>query len=392
MPALWPQLGMGPESAAGTEIDLLHLHIVADRLGVAVGDQHAAREHDDAVGIGEHHIHRVLGEQHRDPALDHQPLHQRDQLVALARRHPGGGLVHQEEARVVGERDGKLDPLHVAVGELLAGALGGVRHADLVEQLDRARAMAAGERRAETEDLAVVADQRHLHVLGHGHRAEGRRHLEGTADAEAPDVARMQADDAAAGQGDVAAVGRELPVDHVEAGRLAGAVWADQRQELAVAQLEADVLDGVHAAERLGQVAHGEDAHAGFLRAASRLLSAPTMPPGNTSTSSRITRPSKPRQNAVWRMMLSCSTVKTAAPTIGPVKVWMPPSSTMTMASIERDTHATSGEIVPLAKANTPPATPANAPAMAKPIQCTRLTLMPIASARSAESRPARMA
>ena len=77
---------------------------------------------------------------------------------------------------------------------------------------------------------------------------------------------------------------------------------------------------------------------------------------------------------------------------IGPVKVWMPPSSTMTMASIERDTQATSGEIVPLAKANTPPATPANAPAMAKPIQCTRLTLMPIASARSAESRPARMA
>src|SRR5262249_32129628 len=191
-------------------------------------------------------------------------------------------------------------------------------------------------------------------------------------------------DDAAAGQGDVAAIGHELPVDHVEAGRLAGAVGTDQRQELAVAQLKADVLDGVHAAECLGQVAHGEDAHADFLRAESRLPSA--------TTGSRIRGRPKRRQNAVWRMMLSCSPVKTAAPTIGPVKVWMPPSSTMTMASIERDTHATSGEIVPLAKANTPPATPANAPAMAKPIQCTRLTLMPIASARNAESRPARMA
>ena len=64
----------------------------------------------------------------------------------------------------------------------------------------------------------------------------------------------------------------------------------------------------------------------------------------------------------------------------------------MTMPSIERETHATSGEIVPLAKANSPPATPQNRPAMAKPIQCTRLTLMPIASARSGESRPARIA
>ena len=91
-------------------------------------------------------------------------------------------------------------------------------------------------------------------------------------------------------------------------------------------------------------------------------------------------------------MTLSCRKVKTAAPTIGPVRVWMPPSSTMTMASIERETPATSGEIVPLAKAKMPPAMPPNVPAMAKPIQCTRLTLMPIASARNGESRPARMA
>jgi hypothetical protein len=62
------------------------------------------------------------------------------------------------------------------------------------------------------------------------------------------------------------------------------------------------------------------------------------------------------------------------------------------MASIERDTHATSGEMVPFAKAKMPPAMPANMPAMANPIQCTRLTLIPIASARSGESRPARMA
>src|SRR5215475_9856776 len=387
-----PRLRSGREGSAGSEIDLLHLRVVANGLGIAVGDHHAASENDDAVGIGEHHVHRMLGEQDRDPAFDHKPLHQADQIIALARRHAGGWFVHQQQARVVGKRDGELDALHVAIGKLLARTLGRGRHADLVEELDGSAAMAGRECRAEAEDLPVVAHQRHLDVLGHGHRTEGHRHLKGASDAEPPNVARLKSDDAAIGKFDSAVIGRELPVDHVETGRFPRAVGADQRQEFAFADVEADVLDGVHAAEGLRQVANAEYAHAGFLHAVARLLSAPTMPPGNTSTSSRMTAPSRPRQNAVWRMTLSCRTVKTVAPTIGPVRVWMPPRSTMTMASIERDTQATSGEIVPLANAKVPPAMPAKAPAMAKPIQCTRLTLMPIASARSAESRPARMA
>ena len=102
--------------------------------------------------------------------------------------------------------------------------------------------------------------------------------------------------------------------------------------------------------------------------------------------------PSSARQNSVWRMMVSCSTANTEAPTIGPTSVCRPPSSTITMPSTERPTAMVSGEIEPLAKANSAPASPPNTPAMAKPIQCTRLTLMPIASARSGESRPARIA
>src|SRR5262249_32253710 len=237
-----------------------------------------------------------------------------------------------------------------------------------------------------------MADQRHLHVLGNGHRTESSCDLKCAADAKAPDVARLRAGDAAPGKLDVAAVRRELPVDHVEAGRFTGPIRADERQEFGFADLEADVLDGVHAAKSLRQVEDAQHAHAGFLRAAICLLSAPTIPPGKTSTSSRITAPSKPRQNAVWRMTLSCRRVNTAAPTLGPARVWMPPKSTMTMASIERETQATSGEIVPSANAKAAPAMPANAPAMVKAIQCTRLTLIPIDSARNAESRPARMA
>jgi hypothetical protein len=193
----------------------------------------------------------VFREQDGNFTLDHQPLHQRDQVVTLARRHAGGRLVHQEQARIVGERDGKLDPLHVAVGELLAGARGGVRHADLIEQLDGADVMATRERGAEPEDLLVMAHQCHLHVLRHGHRPERRGDLEGTADAAPPDIARVQAHDTAVLETDVAAIGRELAVDHIEAGRLPGAVGADQRQEFAFTDVEAHVVDRVHAAERL---------------------------------------------------------------------------------------------------------------------------------------------
>src|SRR5262249_55541266 len=123
---------------------------------------------------------------------------------------------------------------------------------------------------------------------------------------EPPNVAGLEADDAVVGESHLAAVGQKLAVDDVEAGRLAGAVGADQRQELALADVEADIGDRAHAAERLAEVAHGEDAHGCALPAARHLASAPTIPPGKTSTSSRITRPNRPRQNWVWRSSASC--------------------------------------------------------------------------------------
>jgi hypothetical protein len=57
-----------------------------------------------------------------------------------------------------------------------------------------------------------------------------RGDLEGAPDAEPPDRARLAADRFLAEQRDPAAVRRVLPVEHVEAGALAGAVGADQRQ------------------------------------------------------------------------------------------------------------------------------------------------------------------
>src|SRR5256885_2383424 len=61
---------------------------------------------------------------------------------------------------------------------------------------------------------------------------------------------------------DFAGVGRKLAVDHVEAGGLAGAVRADHGEKLAAPDVEAHLVDGAHAAERLRQRTDGQLAHA----------------------------------------------------------------------------------------------------------------------------------
>ncbi len=66
-------------------------------------------------------------------------------------------------------------------------------------------------------------------------------------------------------RGDVLAVERDLAAaadkarDGVDEGRLAGAVGADQADQLAGLDVEVDVDDGVHATEGDGDAAGGED-------------------------------------------------------------------------------------------------------------------------------------
>ena len=146
-----------------------------------------------------------------------------------------------------------------------------------------------------------MREQRNLHVLAHGHRGEGRRDLEGPADAEAPDLPRLEAEDLAALQPDAAGVGGELAVEHVEAGRLARAVGADQREQLAARDAERDVAYGLHAAEGLRQMLDLQDCanwnrgHSRFPRSTSA-RNPPTIPCGNRRTIARMVTPSSARQ------------------------------------------------------------------------------------------------
>ena len=82
----------------------------------------------------EHHVHVVLGEEHADRLFARDPRRQPHQFDALARRHAGGRLVHQQQLGLVGERDRKFEPLEVAIGEFAARTFGIAAHADELEQ------------------------------------------------------------------------------------------------------------------------------------------------------------------------------------------------------------------------------------------------------------------
>ncbi len=300
------------------EIDGANLRVAPDFFRRALGDQAAAVEHQDAVGMFEHHVHVVLGEQHADGFFPRDPGGQPHQLDALARRHAGGRLIHQQKFGLIGECDGELQPLQIAIGEFAAGPLGIAAHADQFEQAAGFLARELRRRGPHIEQLPAIRHQRDLDVFAHRHGREGRGDLEGAADAEPPDLARLLAGGIAAEQIDAAGAGGGLAVQHIEAGAFAGAVGADQRQDFAGLQRERHVAHGVHAAigfaeafdrQQCGRGAHSalsirDFSSAGFGSSGRRRLrkvsSMPTMPFGNATTISTMTPPSTSFERSVW--------------------------------------------------------------------------------------------
>src|SRR6185436_5856842 len=163
----------------------------------------------------------------------------------------------------------------------------------------------------------VVLQQRHLHVLAGGHGAEGCRHLKGPADPEARHPVRRAADQAGAIEQHLSGVRRELPVQHIEEGRLARTVGPDQGDDLARGHVEPYAGERFHAAVGLGEVPYAENRH-------------------RANTRTRMAAPIPARQYSTLRAIVSCSQVKATAPQTGPVSVCTPPSSTMTNPSTER--------------------------------------------------------
>src|SRR5262249_19060921 len=92
----------------------------------------------------------------------------------------------------------------------------------------------------------------------HGQRREDAEVLEAARDPDAGELARRQAQEVATVEGHRARAGVVDARERVEQRALAGAVGADDREQLATLDLEADAGERGHGAEAQGQVVDAE--------------------------------------------------------------------------------------------------------------------------------------
>ncbi len=157
----------------------------------------------------------------------------RDLFVVQA----AGRLVEQQQLRLGDEGARELDPLQRPERQPGRRPSGHVGDPDVVQDLARATANGAAAKRTRS---GVRADE---HVVEHGHRAEQLDVLERARDPAPHDAVRRRTQKALAGEAHAAGVGLVEPGDHVEEGGLAGAVRADQPDDLPRVDVERDVVD-----------------------------------------------------------------------------------------------------------------------------------------------------
>ena len=174
-------------------------------------------------------------------------------VASRGRVEPLGRFIEKQDAGIVHQRSGDEQPLlHAArVGPDPAG--GGVHQAHALEKLRhtcRWRPVELG------EQLQVLAARLALvEVLLFEHQVYERLHL------------LALARDVVAGDARVAARRAGAPRQHADGRRLAGAVVAEQAQDLAFSHAEADLIDRTHFAVVLREVVHLDDRSADAMSA-----------------------------------------------------------------------------------------------------------------------------
>ncbi len=250
------------------------------RLGRSGGrqglDHLATAQHGDPVGDLRHLVQLVADEDDRFP-LGRQAADDREQLAGLLGREDGGRLVEDEDVGVAVEGLEDLDPLLLPDRDVLdlglrihrePEPLGDLTHA--VVGLAEVEQGAPGVRRLGGEH----------DVLGHRHHGDQHEVLMHHSHAGLDRGTRRAELHRLAGDDDLALVGVVQPVEDVHQRRLAGTVLAEQRVDLALPQVEVDVVVRDGAREALRDVAHlehgaGRSSHRGGIL---RFRSAPRGP------------------------------------------------------------------------------------------------------------------
>mmetsp|Transcript_6384 Transcript_6384/g.26028 ORF Transcript_6384/g.26028 Transcript_6384/m.26028 type:complete len:371 (+) Transcript_6384:3-1115(+) len=253
----WARGSSHPEVLA--EIDLAHIGIGDDLVGRAFGEHGALADDVGAVADAQGLADVVVRDQHADAARlqeadDALDLQHRDRVDARER------LVQQDEARLRGQGPGDLDPAAFTAGQrrrrAVAQALDGQVVQQATQQFIDAR-LAQG-----PAALVHLQLQHRADVLLDRQLAEDRGLLRQIAQAQPCAGVDGQALHLGAVDADHAGVRAHQADDHVEAGRLAGAIGAQQADDLAAVHAHMDVLDHLAHAIGLGQALGFEPAAA----------------------------------------------------------------------------------------------------------------------------------
>ena len=244
-----------------TEIGFLHRGVGLDFLRRA-GDQHAALlQHGHALDQLEQRIHVVVDDDHGAAARDR--LEQLDGLDPFARAHAGERLVEQQQTRGSRERESDLQSALLAIGEFRHGCVGAAGQIDQSERVLHllGQALDAGKRtkQVEPEFSAQLGESRDRQVLPHRQASEELVDLIALGEAELADFRDLQARDVAPLEHDLARGRRNLAGQHLEEGRFAGAVGADDAAQLPLIDAEVDVAVGGEPAIALGEAGGFQD-------------------------------------------------------------------------------------------------------------------------------------
>ena len=206
----------------------------------------AAPQHGDPVRDLGHLVQLVADEDDR-LALLGQALDDREQLLRLLRRQHRGRLVEHEDVGAAVERLQDLDALLLADGDVLDDRA----RVDGEPEPRRDLAHALLGRRVVEQDAVVHRLGREHDVLGDRHHRDQHEVLVHHADAvldrglRRAELGRLAVDQ------DLALVRPVEAVEDVHQRRLAGAVLAEQRVHLALAQVEVDAVVRDDAGEAL---------------------------------------------------------------------------------------------------------------------------------------------
>ncbi|EMY33032.1 phenol hydroxylase [Arthrobacter crystallopoietes BAB-32] len=245
------QLGRDRGVAFRAEAQLKHLAggvLVDQRGGRAFGHDPALVHDDQPVAELLGLVHVVRGEHQRDALLleSEEPV---PEDVPRLRVQAGGGLVQQQDLRLVDQRAGDGQPALHAAGERVHAGLGLVGELGELQQLVRLRPqVAVGQAEVAAVDDQVVADpDLVVEVVLLRHHAQVRPDLGAVA-------VRIQPHD-----GQLARGALRDAADHPHCGRLAGAVGPEQAEGLPRRDVEGDAVDRGEIPVLLGQAARRND-------------------------------------------------------------------------------------------------------------------------------------